>query len=207
MNIADSADYNGVICYILLKPHISFAIQQIIWESVDYEHNWERKREGYFNCFFTGYLLALRLAFYTRDIRGGLGERRTGRIMFQVLAKHYANVLIPNLPFIAEFGRWDDLIYLLRTPVEAEVISLLSAQLEEDCSHMLEGKPVSLLAKWLPSVNASSRKTRRQAKKLASAFGMSEKQYRKVMSQLRAYINVTERNLSMSAIGNIPKLV
>ena len=56
MNIADSADYNGVICYNLLKPHISFAIQQIIWESVDYEHNWERKREGYFNCFFTGYL-------------------------------------------------------------------------------------------------------------------------------------------------------
>ena len=48
MNIADSADYNGVICYILLKPQISFAIQQIIWESVDYEHNWERKREGYF---------------------------------------------------------------------------------------------------------------------------------------------------------------
>ena len=148
-------------------------------------------------------LLALRLAFYTRDIRGGLGERRTGRIMFQVLAKHYANMLIPNLPFIAEFGRWDDLIYLLCTPVEAEVISLLSAQLEEDCSHMLEGKPVSLLAKWLPSVNASSRKTRRQAKKLASAFGMSEKQYRKVMSQLRAYINVTERNLSMSAMDYI----
>ena len=48
MIITDSADYNGVIFYILLKPHILFMIQQIIWELVDHEHNWKRKREGYF---------------------------------------------------------------------------------------------------------------------------------------------------------------
>ena len=48
MIIADSADYNGVIYYILLKPHILFVIQQIIWELVNHEHNWKRKREGYF---------------------------------------------------------------------------------------------------------------------------------------------------------------
>ena len=34
MNIAYSADYNGVICYILLKSHTSFAIQQIIYSDV-----------------------------------------------------------------------------------------------------------------------------------------------------------------------------
>jgi len=27
-----SADYNCVICYILLKPHVLFVIQQIIWD-------------------------------------------------------------------------------------------------------------------------------------------------------------------------------
>ena len=48
MIIADSADYNSAICYILLKLHILFMIQQIIWELVNHEHNWKRKREGYF---------------------------------------------------------------------------------------------------------------------------------------------------------------
>ena len=36
-------------------------------------------------------LLAVKLAFYTRDVRGGLGERRSGRVMLKYLAKHYPN--------------------------------------------------------------------------------------------------------------------
>ncbi len=141
-------------------------------------------------------LLAAKLAFYTRDVRGGLGERKTARTMFRVLAEQKPEILKKNLPLIAEYGRYDDLICLLDTNVREEVLALLHSRLEEDIRSMGQGGPVSLCAKWMPSVNASSVQTRRRAREIAKSFGMSEKEYRKILSALRAYMNVTEVRLS-----------
>ena len=49
-------------------------------------------------------LLATKLAFYTRDVRGGLGERRTGRLMLKFLADHYPDIFNKNLEHIAEYS-------------------------------------------------------------------------------------------------------
>jgi hypothetical protein len=55
---------------------------------------------------------------------------------------------------------------------------------------------ISLLSKWLPSISTSSDKSRNLAKRFARAFGMSDKEYRKTLSDLRRKINVLERLMS-----------
>ncbi len=141
-------------------------------------------------------LNAVKLAFYTRDVREGLGERLTGRIMFRTIADLYPEIMRKNLKYIAEFGRFDDLVDLLDTKVKDDVLMLMKQQLAEDIVAMAQAKPVSLLAKWLPSVNTSSYRARRKARMIASAFGYTEREYRKTLSALRAYLNVTEVRLS-----------
>lgn len=141
-------------------------------------------------------LLAAKLAFYTRDVREGLGEREAGRLMFRSMAKNHPDAMRKNLRMIAEFGRYDDLCELLDTPVKEDVLRLLHEQLGKDLAAMKEGKPVSLLAKWLPSVNASSRRTVRRARRIAEAFGLNEREYRHTLSALRSYLNVTEVRMS-----------
>ena len=61
---------------------------------------------------------------------------------------------------------------------------------------MRRGRNVSLLAKWLPSINTSSEETRKYANKLIRAWGWEPKVYRKILSSLRSYIDVTEVKMS-----------
>ncbi len=62
-------------------------------------------------------------------------------------------------------------------------------------SNLEKGGTVSLLGKWLPSVNASSAETRRQAKIVARALGLRDDAYRKALSALRGKICIIENNL------------
>ena len=139
--------------------------------------------------------LAMKILFYARDIRGGLGERAVFRTLLRCLADHESASLIRNLPYIAEYGRWDDILVLLDTPARAEAESLLHRQFLADMQALEEGGQVSLLGKWLPSVNASNAETVRMAKQLARAFGMNDARYRRALSALRAQIRIIENNL------------
>lgn len=146
--------------------------------------------------------LATKMAFYTRDIRGGLGERRSGRIMLKYLAKYYPDTFKKNVEYVAEFGRWDDLVYLLDDAGDV-IVPLLKRQLDEDLASMKDMKSVSLLAKWLPSVNTSNKKTVGKGKYLAKQFDMSEKEYRKTLAALRHYLNVVETDMSANRFKDI----
>lgn len=55
---------------------------------------------------------------------------------------------------------------------------------------------VSLLGKWLKSVNTSSEESRMLAKKFCKVNGISEKTYRKSLVMLRKYLNVVEVKMS-----------
>ena len=81
------------------------------------------------------------------------------------------------------------------TSCENKVLSLVKMQLESDCAALEAGDTVSLLAKWLPSVNASNEDTIRQAKRIARALNMNDAQYRKTLSALRAKISIIENKL------------
>lgn len=139
--------------------------------------------------------LAMKTLFYARDVRGGLGERRVFRTILTWLAKNAPQSLIKNLPYIAEYGRWDDLLVLLDTPLRDNAVSLLHEQLKKDIEASQNSGEISLLAKWLPSVNTSNAAAVRKAKLLAKSFEMTEWEYRKTLVQLRAKIRILENNL------------
>ena len=139
--------------------------------------------------------LAMKILFYARDIRGGLGERRVFRVLISALAEMEPESVRKNIAFIPEYGRYDDLLELLDTPCEADALAFIRDKLNKDLANMEAGEPVSLLAKWLPSVNASNEKTRKQAQIIAKAVGMDAARYRKTLSALRAQIRIIENNL------------
>lgn len=136
---------------------------------------------------------ALKCLFYIRDVRGiGQGERRFFRVCMNWLANVHTEAARRNMEYIAEFGRWDDLYCLVGTPLEKEMFAFLRKQLILDA----ECKTPSLLAKWLKSENASSQETKVLGEKTRKAFGLTHRQYRKILSELRKRINVLERLMS-----------
>jgi hypothetical protein len=136
--------------------------------------------------------LALKVLFYSRDIRGGQGERKAFRTVFKHLANTDEVVAKKLLKHIPEFGRWDDILETVEgTPLEIEALKLVSKQLRAD----LKSETPSLCAKWAPSEQASSDVTRRLAKKVREYMKMSPKQYRKMLSGLRAKLNILERQM------------
>ena len=138
---------------------------------------------------------AMKILFYGRDIRGGLGERRVFRVILSALAEMEPDSVRKNIHLIPEYGRYDDLLALLGTPCEGDAVRFISEQLGRDIDAMQADEPVSLLAKWLPSVNASSAQTRRQAAVIAAGLGLNGAEYRKTLSALRARIKILENAL------------
>lgn len=140
--------------------------------------------------------LAVKILFFARDVRGGLGERRVFKVILKALANTNRTSVIKNIPYIAEFGRYDDMLALMGTSCEAEMLAELKRQFEEDMETLKQdGAPVSLLGKWLPSINASNSETVANAKKVARAFGLRAVEYRKALTALRARIRIIENNL------------
>ena len=135
---------------------------------------------------------AMKCLFYLRDVRGGQGERRFWRVCMKWLAQEHTEAARRNLKYVAEFGRYDDYLVLLDTPLKDDVLEILGTRFAMD---LLSPEP-SLLAKWLPSENASSKETKRQAAIIRHAFGLSAREYRKALSFLRNKINVLEKLMS-----------
>ena len=144
--------------------------------------------------------LAMLWLFFARDCREGCGERRTFRVIFNRLCHENSKIAIRLLHLLPFYGRWDDLIEVFCGNVPCEVreaaFKVSDDQICDDLDNACANKPVSLLGKWMPSSNTSSRATRRKAEQLRSAFGWTPKQYRKTVSHLRKYIDVVEQKMS-----------
>lgn len=113
------------------------------------------------------------LAFQTRDIRGGKGERDASRFIFETLLSlpHSAAITTSLLELVPEYGCWQDLFKLASTTptVKWKLMDIVKAQFEKDEAAMvaykaaqanevagwggeekLQKPKISLLAKWLP---------------------------------------------------------
>lgn len=137
----------------------------------------------------------MKIVFYARDIREGLGERRVFRVALHTLGDFAPEAVERNIGYISEYGRYDDLFALFGTASEKAAFSEIETQLKADISAMEKEESVSLLAKWLPSVNASSEKTKQYGKRLARYLGMSQMKYRKTLSALRKHLDILENRL------------
>lgn len=148
-------------------------------------------------AFCEDQVLAMKWLFYARDVRGGLGERRLFRVVLADLVQSNPEMVISVMNLIPEYGRYDDLWCLLDDKEAANVIyQIVDNQLKRDWENMAAKKPISILAKWMPSINASSAKTKEYGKKLCKALKMTEREYRKALSKLRAYLDVVEVKMS-----------
>ena len=136
--------------------------------------------------------LAMKIAFWSRDVRGGAGERQLFRDVLVHLEKLHPATLEAVLPFVSEFGRWDDLLVF-----KTEKFKHLAYTLIGDALRERNG----LAAKWMPRQGPV-------AVEIRNFYGMSPKQYRK---SLVALTNVVESKMCAGAwdsieFGKLPSL-
>ena len=134
--------------------------------------------------------------FYLRDVREGLGERDSFVTLYMTLYNTNPEAALKVLSLIPVYGRWKDIIDILsktydNTPLADAIYTMLKNQLAEDAENWAQGKAISLLAKWLPSVNASQ-KSRSKASRICRHLGLIFADYRKMLAKFRKYLDVTE---------------
>lgn len=134
--------------------------------------------------------LALRCLFYLRDVRGGQGERRFFRVILHWMGNHMIEETEHLIPMIAEYGRWDDLFELFNTKCEPAMLGYIYHTINKNEDH--------LIYKWLPSINASSRTTKSRGRKIAQEFSMTEREYRKMLTEGRKACNLVETLMSQN---------
>ena len=133
------------------------------------------------------------MAFQTRDVRGGAGERELFYKMMTYLYDIQPLLCQSLLDLVPEYGSWDDMFTLAnRLPLKASILDIAVKQLLKDESEAASGGSISLLGKWAP----------REGRPLATEFAhllcptgkhsqiMSA--YRKRLSRLNAALNTVE---------------
>ena len=120
--------------------------------------------------------VALRIAQWARDVRGGSGERELYRQILKYLEKHDPSAAVALLKKTPEIGRWDDIFIFQDPKVKWEAFTMLGDALREKNG---------LAAKWTPRQGPLAAEIRK-------FFGMSPKFYRKSLVELT---NVVEQQM------------
>ena len=112
--------------------------------------------------------VALRIALWLRDARGGAGERELFRQIMRHLEVNRPELAEKLLAKVPEVGRWDDVLIFKTDPLKAKAYTMLG-----DALRAKNG----LAAKWTPRQGP-------QAVELRNFFGMTPKFYRKSLVEL-----------------------
>ena len=128
--------------------------------------------------------LALRIAQWARDARGGSGERELFRQILSHLETSNPEDASRLMVKIPEVGRYDDLLVFKTKPLKAKAFTILGDALRSQNG---------LAAKWTPRKGEVAREIR-------EFFGMTPKQYRK---SLVALTNVVETQMCAQSWDSI----
>lgn len=138
--------------------------------------------------------LALRIAQWGRDVRGGAGERELFRQILLFLEKNYNEELLDTklLRNIPEIGRWDDLLVFVGTSIEFAAFSIIAEAFENNNG---------LCAKWMPRKGEV-------AVKLRNYLGWSPKYYRKRLVELTKVVEtqMCAKNWNEINFSHVPSL-
>ncbi len=138
------------------------------------------------------------LAFQTRDVRGGKGERELFYKMMTVLEPHLTDKLLALIP---EYGSWHDVFELMHRGVKVQELRKMAyKQLKKDLKDMKEGKSISLCAKWAPREGSKYKDVARIMANLKPEDKKSTQRYklmamRSHLSTLNKYLKTTEINM------------
>lgn len=158
------------------------------------------------NVYLENKELAIRYLFFAGDVREGLGERHVFKEIMKSLAFNEPEIAKAVMNFIPEYGRWDEVLDLLNTPLKKDAIDMIKSQLEEDIVHLKNNEPVSLCAKWMPSLQASDKIKRKYALTLCKALNMEKSDYRHMLSDLRDKLNVIEKALAEKDVNKLESM-
>ena len=140
---------------------------------------------------------ALKWLFWLRDVREGSGERKAFRTILVDLSKNGLSKFVDNMvPYLGFYGRYDDMWELLDTPSKSAVLRFTAKQLKEDLANRKAGKSISLISKWIPSGNASSKVSAKYNKQIRDYLKWTPSQMQHTLAILRKYIDVVERKMS-----------
>ena len=128
--------------------------------------------------------VALRIAQWARDVRGGAGERQLFRDILVHLEKRDPDAALALLKKIPEVGRWDDIFVFSDPVLKSAAYTMLG-----DALRASNG----LAAKWTPRKGQIAAEVR-------AFFGMTPKQYRK---SLVALTKVVETQMCAGDWDNI----
>jgi len=138
---------------------------------------------------------AIKWLFFLRDAREGLGEKKSFVEFFTQFFSFDKGKAAKVISLVGEYGRWKDLFDIMKYANNDELkgvcFNVVKEQLKNDIDNFTAGKSISLLAKWIPSINASD-SARPMALELRDYLELSSKEYRKMLSKLRAYIGIVE---------------
>lgn len=142
---------------------------------------------------------SVKLMFQTGDVRGGKGERNAFNCSFDWVAEKHPQVAAELLELIPEYTRWDNLVRLTvckNRKVAERATQLVVSQLEKDKKALETGEEISLLAKWMPSLQTKKEEHKVIVRHLLKALQLQERQYRKLLSGLRGHLQVMEKVMS-----------
>lgn len=144
------------------------------------------------------------MAFHTRDIRGGKGEKKLFYDFISGLYFYKPYLVKKLLEFVPEYGCWRDMWALLVAIPELSdtILQITKEQFEKDMIlyTLGENTSLSLLAKWLPRENSGTYP--KMARKIANFIYPTEYsdrkrivQYRKNIAQLNSALKTVEINM------------
>jgi len=174
---------------------LNFNLDMFAYSSRDFKQDYKKNKNRFKNALIENDDVALANLLYTLDIRNGKGERALFKSYFSALIRMNKNYAIQILPYISELGRWDYVFEGIGTEIEEAVYDFVRAYLMMDIKNYNDNKPVSLLAKWLPSIKTHNKKNH-FAIKLAKKLNLTEKEYRKILSKLRDRLNIVEKHIT-----------
>ena len=149
---------------------------------------------------------AVKWMFFLRDAREGLGEKKAFVDFFTQFFAFDKGKAAKVISLVGEYGRWKDIFdiinYANNNELKAVCFNVVKEQLKKDIDNFTAGKSISLLAKWIPSINASDA-ARPMALELRNYLGLSNKEYRKMLSKLRAHIGIVETMTCANQWGDI----
>lgn len=163
--------------------------------------------------FITSYeedpLYTMKWLMYARHIKLGLGERDVFRMMLTKIGDLYPEMALQFIigTELWNYGRWDDVLRIFFDTTSGILHDglgeLIANQFRRDVMACGLGDSISLLAKWMPSNNTSSKKKRSEAVILQSLLHLSAREYRKTLSRLREHLAVVDRKASLNQWNDI----
>lgn len=146
----------------------------------------------FIKAFYENKVVALKILFWGRDVRGGAGERSTFRIIWRWVCQNHPEIAVKNLSYVDFLGRWDDHLCGIGTPVENSIVERIQTAIEDKNQ---------LAAKWMPRKGKTANILRKK-------FKMSAKKYRKFLVDNTNVVEqkICSKNWSSIEYSKLPSL-